>query len=81
MIFDNSRTPLHYAALYESKNGASFLIEKGADVTIRDFNNNTALELVSDSKSNAPLIKLLNDAQQRQMKENQPTRVVWVCFI
>ncbi|MEW5677203.1 ankyrin repeat domain-containing protein [Flavobacterium enshiense] len=49
----NGMTPLMFAVRYNNPEIAKFLIEKGADITLKNNNGYTALRLAEESKSNA----------------------------
>ena len=53
-----SRIPLHLAILNGNESRARFLLERGADITLRDSSGSTALHLAAESE-NESVIKLV----------------------
>lgn len=60
----NGMTPLMYAARYNNAEIAQFLIEKGADVSAKDNNGFTALQLAEGGKA-TKVIEVLKAALKK----------------
>lgn len=65
-------TPLHQTVLTDQTNAAEFLIKNGANLTLKDFQGLTPLEMAERYNASSNMIKLLSNAVVEMNSTRQP---------
>ena len=67
---ESGMTPLMLATMLSHLDAIRFMLEHGADPTIRDSRDRTAMEYIQKGKNEAELRKLLNEAEAKWIAEH-----------